>query len=60
MLRAPLALVLLALPAAAAVKDPWLRLTSAHFEIFTDAGERAGRDVAKHFEQVHGFFLQAV
>ena len=58
MLRALLALALLAVPASAAAKDPWLRLTSPHFELFTDAGERAGREVARHFEQVHGFFLQ--
>lgn len=57
MLRALLAMALLAVPAFAA-KDPWLRLTTPHFELFTDAGERAGREVARHFEQVHGFFLQ--
>jgi len=45
-----------ALPAAPA--DPWLRIQSANFELFTTAGERAGRDLARHFEQVRGFFLQ--
>ena len=58
MSRAPLALVLLSVSAAAADKDPWLRITSAHFELFTDAGERSGREVIRHFEQVHSFFLQ--
>src|SRR4051794_36779131 len=56
--RAPLAIALLALSAAAADKDPWIQISSAHFDVFTDAGERAGRDIAKHFEQVHGFFFQ--
>jgi tetratricopeptide (TPR) repeat protein len=56
--RVPLAFVLLAVSAAAADKDPWIQVSSAHFEIFTDAGERAGRDIAKHFEQVHSFFYQ--
>src|SRR5512147_1269958 len=58
MSRAPLALVLLALSAAAADRDPWIRVTSTHFELFTDAGERSGREVVKHFEQVHSFFEQ--
>ncbi len=59
MSRAPLALALLIVSAAiAADKDPWIRITSAHFELFTDAGDRAGRDVVRHFEQVHSFFRQ--
>jgi tetratricopeptide (TPR) repeat protein len=56
--RVPLAFLLLALPAAAADKDPWIQVSSAHFDVFTDAGERAGRDIAGHFEQVHRFFFQ--
>ena len=43
---------------AAAPADPWLRIRSAHFELFTTAGDRAGRDMVRHFEQVRGFFLQ--
>src|SRR5258708_13972345 len=50
-------LLLLALPAIAAEKDPWVRITSPNFELFTTAGERAGRDLVKHFEQVHSFFV---
>ena len=45
------------LPAATA--DPWLKITSANFELYTTAGERAGRDLIRHFEQVRGFFMQA-
>jgi tetratricopeptide (TPR) repeat protein len=36
----------------------WLRIRSANFELFTTAGEHAGRDLVRHFEQVRGFFLQ--
>jgi tetratricopeptide (TPR) repeat protein len=43
---------------AATPADPWLRIQSANFELFTTAGERAGRDMVRHFEQVRGFFLQ--
>ena len=50
--------VLPALAFAAAPADPWLRIQSANFELFTTAGESAGRDLVRHFEQVRGFFLQ--
>src|SRR5271165_2051294 len=43
---------------AAAPADPWLRIQSTNFELFTTAGERAGRDLVRHFEQVRAFFLQ--
>lgn len=51
--RAPLRLLALccALPLCAAPHDPWLRIASANFELFTTAGERSGRDL-RHFEQV--------
>lgn len=45
-----------ALPAAPA--DPWLRIQSANFELLTTAGERDGRELVRHFEQVRAFFLQ--
>ena len=41
------------LPAA----DEWLRLTTPHFELFTTAGEKRGRETILHFEQVRSFFL---
>jgi hypothetical protein len=44
------------LPAAT---DPWLKITSANFELYTTAGERSGRELIRHFEQVRSFFLQA-
>jgi len=45
------------LPAAAA--DPWLRIQSPNFELFTTTGERNGRDLVQHFEQVRAFFAEA-
>jgi len=59
--RAPVRLLALccALPLCAVPKDPWLRITSANFELFTTAGERSGRDLIRHFEQVRSFFTQA-
>jgi Flp pilus assembly protein TadD len=42
-----------------AVHDPWLRIQSANFELFTTAGERDGRSLLLHFEQVRAFFQQA-
>jgi tetratricopeptide (TPR) repeat protein len=38
----------------------WLKIKSSNFELFTTAGERSGRDVARHFEQVRAFFLEAM
>lgn len=58
MRRLPLAFALLAVSAVAAGKDPWIRLTSAHFEVLTDAGAKSGREITRHFEQVHGFFFE--
>lgn len=36
----------------------WTLVSSPHFELFTTAGDRAGRDAILHFEQVRAFFLQ--
>ena len=44
---------------SAAQQDPWLRIRSANFELFTTAGERSGRDLIRHFEQVRSFFTKA-
>jgi len=38
----------------------WLKIESPNFELFTTAGERNGREVARHFEQVRAFFLEAM
>jgi tetratricopeptide (TPR) repeat protein len=47
-----------AMVCATAPADPWLRIRSAHFELFTTGGDRAGRDMVRHFEQVRSFFAQ--
>ena len=39
------------LPWLAAAEDHWLRLPSGPFEVFTDAGARAGRETLVHFEE---------
>lgn len=36
--------------------DHWIRLRSDHFEVYTPAGERSGKQAVAHFEQGHGFF----
>jgi hypothetical protein len=51
--------LLLAASPAAAQHDPWTRVSSPHFELFTTAGERSGRDLVRHFERVRSFFMQA-
>jgi tetratricopeptide (TPR) repeat protein len=43
---------------AAAGQDPWIKITSANFQLYTTAGEFNGRDLVRHFEQVRGFFVQ--
>ena len=57
--RATLAWLTFAACLPAATHDHWLKITSANFELYTTAGERAGRDLVRHFEQVRSFFLQA-
>lgn len=50
-------LVAAALPALAS--DDWIRLSTPHFEVYTTAGERRGRDVAIEFEKLREFFERA-
>src|ERR1044072_6279975 len=57
--RCAATVAVLTLGVSAAERDPWLQITSANFELYTTAGERAGRDLIRHFEQVRSFFLQA-
>ncbi|MBV8842205.1 MAG: hypothetical protein JO307_05280 [Bryobacterales bacterium] len=41
--------------------DPrWIRVQSANFEIYSTGGERATIDTVRQFEQVRGFFVQAM
>ena len=56
--RSAFALIFLTvLPLAAA--DQWVKLTTPHFELYTTAGEKKGREAILYFEQVRNFFLQA-
>src|SRR5438270_680159 len=52
-------LLFIFLTTASAAGDPWLRIRSSNFELFTTAGERNGRDLIQHLEKVRSFFLQA-
>ena len=54
---ARLLLFLAAVPAFPA--DQWVRLTTPHFELYTTAGEKKGREVVLYFEQVRSFFTQS-
>ncbi len=38
--------------------DEWVRLTTPHFEIYTTAGEKKGRDAILYFEQVRSFVTE--
>src|SRR5436305_1983575 len=52
-----LILSLAAFPARAADQH-WLRVSSDHFVVITDANEKLGHDVAAHFEQMRSIFGQ--
>ena len=51
------ALVAAALPALASAAT-WIKVTSPHFELYTTAGERRGREAVQYFEQVREQFLR--
>jgi tetratricopeptide (TPR) repeat protein len=59
MRAAGLLLALVASLPAAPEAGEWLRLTTPHFELYTTAGERRGRETILHFERVRGFFMNA-
>jgi hypothetical protein len=49
-LRASLVCLAFATWLPAAAQDPWRKIASANFELYTTAGDRAGRDLLRHFE----------
>ncbi len=51
-----LCLLCLAHPALAADQPQWLRISSDHFIVYTDAGEKRGHEVAARFEQMRAFY----
>ena len=51
-----LALLCLSAPTFAADQTQWLRISSDHFIVLTDAGEKKGHEVVARFEQMRGMF----
>ena len=47
------------MPPTAAGAEQWLKLKSSHFELYTTAGEKKGREAILYFEQVQDFFSRA-
>lgn len=45
-------------PATSAEPPPWIAISSTHFSLVTDAGEKKGREVAFRFEQMRAVFAQ--
>jgi Flp pilus assembly protein TadD len=39
--------------------DEWVRLTTPHFELYTTAGEKRGREAILYFEEVRSFFTES-
>ncbi len=37
----------------------WIRISTSHFELYTTAGEKKGREAIRYFEHVRRFFLEA-
>jgi tetratricopeptide (TPR) repeat protein len=52
----PPVLALSAVPLALAGDAPWIEITSPHFSVVTDAGEKRGRETAMRFEQMRAVF----
>ncbi|HVP47397.1 MAG TPA: tetratricopeptide repeat protein [Bryobacteraceae bacterium] len=46
------------LPYTAFAAEQWLKLQSSHFELYTTAGEKKGREAILYFEQVRDFFVR--
>lgn len=44
-------------PLLSSPPEQWLRLSTPHFELFTTASERDGRNALRHFERLRRFFL---
>jgi tetratricopeptide (TPR) repeat protein len=53
-----LLLLIVSAGAANAADQHWLRVSSDHFIVLTDAGDKSGHDVAAHFEQMRALFGQ--
>ncbi|MGA9527760.1 MAG: tetratricopeptide repeat protein [Terriglobales bacterium] len=51
-----LELLVLFTPGAFGGDSPWVEVRSPNFSVITDAGDKRGRDVALHFEQMRSVF----
>lgn len=47
------------IPELLSAPEQWIKLETPHFELYTTAGEKKGREAILYFEQVRSFFLQA-
>ncbi len=59
MLYRRLAVLIVLGSCALTAAEQWIRLTTPHFELYTSAGEKKGREAILYFEQVRSFFLAA-
>jgi tetratricopeptide (TPR) repeat protein len=46
-------------PFSAALREPWERIGTADFELYSNAGNAAAREALNQMERVRGFFLRA-
>src|SRR5437899_3484422 len=53
-----LAFLLFCTISAHAAEAPWIRVSSSHFSVLTDAGDKKGREVILRFEQMRAVFAQ--
>ena len=51
--------LLFALMGVSVNAEVWVKLTSPHFELYTDAGAKKGREAILYFEQARDFFEKA-
>jgi tetratricopeptide (TPR) repeat protein len=47
------------IPELLGAPEQWIKLETPHFELYTTAGEKKGREAILYFEQVRSFFLEA-
>lgn len=47
------------IPELLCAADQWVKLSTPHFELYTTAGEKKGREAILYFEQVRSFFLES-
>src|SRR3984885_12155160 len=50
---------LIVFPQLLGAAEQWIKLQTPHFELYTTAGEKKGREAILYFEQVRSFFLQS-